>query len=160
MLRRPETRRVAEFLYDILVANAPSNDYAKRVAERMDVPYPSLARYWQGKAVFPAGLVRSLFLATDQDLRVAEFFLLEGTEFRIERRETQAAPSEMSRALMSISQIEGEVSGLYLQATREDSDEGRSISFQEARSLEDALRRLTRVAEELRAVVQKLHARD
>src|SRR5512137_725973 len=111
MLRRPETRKVAEFLYDLLVARAPSNDYAKRVAERMDVPYPSLARYWSGKAVFPAGLVRPLFLATDQDMRVAEFFLLDGCDYRLERIETKQEPPDMGRALMAISHLEGEVSG-------------------------------------------------
>jgi hypothetical protein len=159
MLRRPETRRVADFLYDLLVANSPTPDYAKRVAERMDVPYPSLARYWQGKAVFPAGMVRSLFLATDQDLRVAEHFLLEGSDYHLERRATSKDASEISRALMMISQIEGEVSGLYLQATREDSDDGRGISFEEARGLEEALRKLSRVAEEIRTVITKLHPR-
>ena len=54
MLRRPETKRVAAFLYEVLVANAPSRDFAKKVAKQMDLPYPSLARYWQGRAVFPA----------------------------------------------------------------------------------------------------------
>lgn len=160
MLRRPETRRVAEFLYDLLVANSPTPDYAKRVAERMDVPYPSLARYWQGKAVFPAGMVRSLFLATDQDMRVAEFFLLEGTDFHLERRSTEKGAPEIARALMTISQMEGEVSGLYLRATQEESEEGRSISFGEARELEEALRKLARVAEEIRVVIKKLHPRD
>lgn len=159
MLRRPETRRVAEFLYDLLVGNSPTPDYAKRVAERMDLPYPSLARYWQGKAVFPAGMVRSLFLATDQDLRVAEFFLLEETDFHLERRSSGKEASEISRALMTISQIEGEVSGLYLQATREESADGRSISFEEARGLEEALRKLSRVAEEIRVVIKQLHPR-
>ncbi len=157
VLRRPETRQVAEFLYDLLVARAPTKDYAKRVAERMDVPYPSLARYWEAKAVFPAGLVRSLFLATDQDQRVAEFFLLDGCHYRLERVETAKQPEDLARALMSISQLEGEVSGIYLQATREESEAGRTISFAEARALEDALRRLTRIAEELRALIKKEH---
>ena len=157
MLRRPETRQVAEFLYDLLVARAPSNDYAKRVAERMGVPYPSLARYWQGKAVFPAGMVRSLFLATDQDMRVAEFFLLDGCDYRLERVGTRKAADDFARALMAISQLEGEVSGIYLSATQEESEAGSKISLSEARLLEEALRKLTRIVEELRALIRKQH---
>ncbi len=160
MLRRPETRRVADFLYDLLVANAPSNDYAKRVAERMDVPYPSLARSWSGKAAFPAGLIRPLFLATDQSIRVAEFFLLEGSDFRLERREGATSGPDISRTLMGIHQIEGQVTGLYLEATKEESEGGKAISFAEARELEEALRKLTRLAEELRAVIKGLHPRE
>jgi len=157
MLRRPETKRVAEFLYQLLVGSAPAKDYAKRVAERMDLPYPSLARYWQGNAVFPAGLVRSLFLATDQDQRVAEFFLLDGTDFRLERHSARAEGTDISRALMNVSQMEGEVSGIYLRATGEDSDAGAQISFNEARELEEALRKLTRIAEELRVIIKTQH---
>jgi hypothetical protein len=157
MLRRTETQKVAEFLYNLLVANAPSRDYAQRVAERMGLPYPSLARYWQGRAVFPAGFVHALFLATDEDLRVAEFFLLDGTAFRLERRDAPVEGTDISRALMAISHFEGEVSGLYLRATQEESDAGKSISFAEARELEEALRKLSRVTEELRAVIRKLH---
>jgi hypothetical protein len=156
MLRRPETKRVAEFLYDLLVANAPAKGYANQVAERMEVPYPSLARYWEGKAVFPAGLVRPLFLATGQDLRVAEFFLLEESDFRLERRSCCESSSDISRALVAISQIEGEVSGIYLKATHEDSDEGKHISGSEAKEMEEALRRLMRSAEELREVIKRL----
>jgi hypothetical protein len=157
MLRRPETQKVAEFLYDLLVARAPTNDYAKRVAERMGVPYPSLARYWQGKAVFPAGLVRPLFLATDQDMRVAEFFLLDGCEYRLERVQASKTPDDFARALMSIAQLEGEVSGIYLSATQDESEAGNRISFGEARLLEEALRKLTRIVEELRALIRKEH---
>jgi len=157
MLRRPETKRVAEFLYDLLVSNAPAKDYARRVSEKMGVPYASMARYWQGRAVFPAGLVRSLFLATEQSMRVAEFFLLEGSDYRLERQQTTPTSQDISRAVMTINQLEGEVSGLYLKATHEDSDDGKQISYLEARDLEEALRRLTRTTEELRAVIKGLH---
>jgi len=157
MLRRPETQRVAEFLYSLLISGAPSKDYATRVAERMGLPYPSLARYWQGKAVFPAGLVRSLFLATDQDPRVAEFFLLEGSDFGLQRVQTRTGVSDLPRALMVLSQIEGELSGLYLRATREDSEAGRSIGLSEARALEESLRRLCRTADDLRELMKRLH---
>ena len=157
MLRRPETKRVAEFLYDLLVGNAPSNDYAKTIAERMKLPYPSLARYWQGNAVFPAGLVGPLFLATEQDRRVAEFFLLEGSDYVLERKTTARSAADISRALMTVSQLEGEVSGLYLQATREESEDGRALSPIECKKLEEALRKLMRSAEELRMMVRKRH---
>lgn len=155
MLRRPETKRVAAFLYDVLVANSPRRDFAKKVAERMDLPYPSLARYWQGRAVFPAGLVRPLFLAMDCDRRVAEFFLLEGTDFCLERTDTDADHPDIARAVMHLNTLEGEISALYLEATHEESEGGTRISFSEARNLEQALRRLTRTSEELRNCVKK-----
>jgi hypothetical protein len=158
MLRRPETKKVAKFLYDLLVSNAPSKDFAKKIAERMDLPYPSLARYWQGRAAFPAGLVRSLFLATDQNMRVAEFFLLEGTEYRLERKSGKERTVDLARDLMLLNQMEGEITGLYLDATCEDSDAGKSISYTEAKELAEALRKLSRIAEELRLVVKTMHA--
>jgi len=157
MLRRPETQKVAEFLYDLLVANGPSKDYAKRVAERMDLPYPSLARYWQGRAAFPAGLVKPLFLATDLNMRVAEFFLLEGTDYCLERRSTCEKPVDITRDLMVLNQMEGEITGLYLAATAEESDAGESISYLEAKQLAEALRKLARIAEDLRVVIKSLH---
>jgi len=159
-LRRPETQKVAEFLYDLLVANAPSKDFAKRVAEQMDLPYPSLARYWQGRAAFPAGLVRPLFLATDQNMRVAEFFLLEGTDYRLERKGGDEPHHDIQRDLMVLNQMEGEISGLYLSATHEDSDAGESISYVEAKELAEALRKLARIAEDLRLVVKSMHEID
>jgi hypothetical protein len=157
MLRRPETKKVAEFLYDLLVSNAPSKDYAKTVAERMNLPYASLARYWQGRAAFPAGLVRSLFLATDHNIRVAEFFLLEGSDYRLERISSQEPVTDFSRSLMLLNKLEGEVSGLYYEATRHESDAGPHISFTEARDLAEALRKLTRMAEKLREAIKALH---
>ena len=156
-LRRPETQRVAEFLYDLLVASAPSKDFAKTVASRMDLPYPSLARYWQGRAAFPAGLVRSLFAATDHNLRVAEFFLLEGTSYRLERDGSPGGATDIQRDLMFLNQMEGEISGLYLEATDEASDGGKNISYSEARELSEALRKLARIAEDLRVAVKSLH---
>ncbi len=155
MLRRPETKKVAAFLYEVLVANAPSRDFAKKVAERMDLPYPSLARYWQGRAVFPAGLVRSLFLAMDCDIRVAEFFLLEDTDFCLEHRTTSDDGTDIVRAVMHLNQLEGEISKVYLDATHEDSESGHHISFSEAKDLEEGLRRLTRTSEILRNVIKK-----
>jgi hypothetical protein len=157
MLRRPETQRVAEFLYDLLVSNAPTKDYAKRVAERMNLPYASLARYWQGRAAFPAGLVRSLFLATNQNIRVAEFILLEGTDFRLERSTAEGKETDITRALMVLNKMEGAISGMYLEATHEESEGGRSISYTEAKQLAEALRKLARIAEELRDVIKTLH---
>jgi len=157
MLRRPETQRVAEFLYDLLVSNAPTKDYAKRVAERMSLPYASLARYWQGRAAFPAGLVRPLFLATDQNIRVAEFLLLQDSDYRLERISPGGKETDISRALFVLNKMEGEISGMYLEATHEESEGGRSISYSEARQLAEALRKLARIAEELRDVIKTLH---
>lgn len=155
MLRRPETKRVAAFLYEVLVANAPSRDFAKKVAKRMDLPYPSLARYWQGRAVFPAGLVRPLFLAMDCSIQVAEFFLLEDTDFCLEHRAASEDGTDIARAVMHLNQLEGEISKVYLDATHEDSESGHQISFTEAKDLEEGLRRLTRTSEVLRNVIKK-----
>ncbi len=155
MIRRPENKKIARFLYDLLVARAPTKDYAKRVAERMEVPYPTLARYWQGKAAFPAGLVRSLFLATDQDMRVAEKVLLEGTDYRLERKEADPDRVDIPRAVMHLATVKGEINEIYLRATDEESEDGAGISFAEARDLAAALRRLTATAEELRTVIKK-----
>ena len=157
MLRRPETRKVAEFLYDLLITNAPTRDYAKRIAEKINLPYPSLARYWQGRAAFPAAYVRPLFQATDQNLRVAEFFLLEGSDYRLERKVGGGLESDLARSLMVLNRMEGEISGLYLEATHEDSDAGRRISYTEAKQLAEALRKLSRIAEDLRVLVKQLH---
>jgi hypothetical protein len=81
---RKKSDPTAELLYKVLVADAPRG-YAKTVAEKMGIPYPTLSKYWLGKRRFPAMLVRPLFLATDGDPRVAEYFLLEGSGFRLER---------------------------------------------------------------------------
>lgn len=155
MIRRPENKKIAHFLYDILVARAPAKDYAKRVAEKMGVPYPTLARYWQGRAAFPAGLVNALFMATDQDMRVAETVLLEGSDYRMERKDATLEEIDISRAVMHLSTVKGEISQIYLSATSEEGEEGAAISFAEARDLAAALRRLTKTAEELRAVIKK-----
>lgn len=155
MIRRPENKKVARFLYDLLVARAPAKDYAKRVAEKMNVPYPTLARYWQGRAAFPAGLVHSLFMATGQDMRVAEKILLEGSDYRLERKDADPETLDIPRAVMHLATVKGEINELYLKATDEESEEGPQISFAEARDLAAALRRMTRTAEELRTVIQK-----
>ena len=80
---RKKTDPTAELLYKVLVGDAPRG-YAKTVAEKMGIPYPTLSKYWLGKRRFPAVLVRPLFLATDRDPRVAEYFLLEGSGLRLE----------------------------------------------------------------------------
>ncbi len=155
MLRRPETKQVAAFLYDLLVANAPSRDYAKSIAASMGLPYPSLARYWQGRAVFPAGMVRPLFAATGHDVRVAEFFLLDGTGLRLDREDQPAEAADISRAVMHLNTLEGEISRLYLAATHEESESGPQISFGEARELDEALRKLLRRVEALRGAIRE-----
>jgi hypothetical protein len=63
---RKKSDPTAELLYKVLVADAPRG-YAKTVAEKMGIPYPTLSKYWLGKRRFPAMLVRPLFLATDGD---------------------------------------------------------------------------------------------
>ena len=155
MIRRPENKEIAHFLYDILVARAPAKDYAKRVAEKMGVPYPTLARYWQGRAAFPAGLVRKLFQATDQDMRVAEVMLLQDSDYRLERKDADPEDLDIPRAVMHLSEVKGEINQIYLKATSEESEDGDRISFAEARDLAASLRKMISQAEELRAVIQK-----
>ena len=98
-----------------------------------------------------------MFLATDQNIRVAELILLEGTDYRLERKVGEGKETDITRALMVLNKMEGAISGMYLEATHEESEGGRSISYSEAKQLAEALRKLARIAEELRDVIKTLH---
>ncbi len=150
---RREKQEVTEFLYKLLIAEAPTSGYARDVARRMGVPYPTLAKYWAGKVRFPAALVSPLFLATDQDARVAEFFLLKDSDHRLQRKEGAPATLDVGQAVMTVSELAGRISGLCLRATSPESEEGRVISKGEAAELVTATRALIRAAEELRAAL-------
>ena len=143
----------AEFLYKILLGDAPRG-YAKQVAAKMGVPYPTLSKYWLGKRRFPASLVRPLFLATDGDVRVAEFFVLEGSDYRLERTKEVEAPADLSRAVMTLASLEAKVTDLYLQATTAGSEAGEAISKGEAEALRTAVQQLISHAEALRAALK------
>lgn len=54
---------------------------------------------------------------------------------------------------MTISELGGLISGLYLRATATDGDQGSAISEREAAKLADAARSLIRAAEELQAAL-------
>ncbi len=149
---RKEKSDVSEFLYKLLVAEAPRG-YAKQVAHKMGVPYPTLSKYWLGKRTFPASLVRPLFHATDEDVRVAEFFVLDGGSYRLARTEA-AEPMELSRAVMLLASLEAKVTDLYLQATSPQSDAGEKVSSGEAAALRVAVQRLIAHAEQLRAALE------
>ena len=113
---RRKNRDVAAFLYGLLVADAPRG-YARTIADRMGVPYPTLSKYWLGKRRFPAALVRPLFLATDQDPRVAEFFVLDGSRYALTRRDDDPDDDlDLAHAVLTLSKLEGRVSALYLDA--------------------------------------------
>ena len=56
---------------------------------------------------------------------------------------------------MVLNKMEGAISGLYLEATHEDSDAGKHISYTEAKQLAEALRKLSRIAEDLRVTVKQ-----
>jgi hypothetical protein len=150
---RREKTEVSEFLYRLLVADAPSKGFARQVADRMGVPYPTLSKYWLGKTRFPAALVGPLFLATDQDVRVAEFFLLKGSAYRLERDESAPPTGDLIKTVVTISDLAGQISGLYLKATDPRSEDGPAISDAEATSLAEATRALIRAAEKLRAAL-------
>ena len=144
---------VSEFLYRLLVTDAPKG-YARQVAARMGVPYPTLSKYWQGKRRFPAALVKPLFLAADQDMRIAEFFLLDGSEYRLELAAQPAlAPQDLTRAVMTLASLEAKVTDLYLAATAPDGDAGADVSTGEAEALRAAVQQLIAHAERLRAAI-------
>jgi len=150
---RREKTEVSEFLYRLLVADAPSKGFARQVADRMGVPYPTLSKYWLGRTRFPAALVGPLFLATDQDVRVAEFFLLKDSGYRLERNDSAAPTGDVIKTVMTISDLAGQISGLYLKATDPRGEEGPAISEAEATSLVETTRSLIRAAEELQATL-------
>lgn len=150
---RREKTEVSEFLYRLLVADAPSKGFARQVADRMGVPYPTLSKYWLGKVRFPAALVAPLFIATGEDVRVAEFFLLRDTAYRLERKETARPTADVIKTVMTIADLAGQISGLYLKATAPESEDGHAISDGEATSLAEATRSLIRAGEELRAAL-------
>lgn len=150
---RREKKEVAEFLYSLLVADTPKG-YARQVAESMGVPYPTLSKYWLGKQRFPAALVKPLFLATNEDARVAEFFLLGGTDYRLERRREAAPLDDLSRATLLLGSLEAKISALYLDATSGDSEAGSRISRAERQRLVEATRRLIDHADKLRTTFE------
>jgi hypothetical protein len=147
---RREKKEVSEFLYRLLVSEAPSKGYARQVADRMGVPYPTLSKYWLGKVRFPAALVGPLFIAMDEDVRVAEFFVLRDSSYRLERKEPVQSSGDVSKTVMSISDLAGQISGLYLKVTDSSSEAGAAISEREAATLAEATRALIRAAEDLR----------
>jgi len=148
-----EKKEISEFLYRLLVADSPRG-YARQVAARMGVPYPTLSKYWLGKRRFPAALVKPLFLATGQDQRVAEFFVLGGSDYRLQRTGDAAPLDDLPRAVMWLARLEARVNELYLEATGADSEEGARLSGREAEALQTAARDLIAHAERLCAALQ------
>jgi transcriptional regulator with XRE-family HTH domain len=155
---RREKSEIAEFLYKILISEAPRG-YARQVAAKMGVPYPTLSKYWLGKRRFPASLVKPLFLATDEDVRVAEFFVLDGSSYRLERTtESPTPPSDLPRAIMMLASLEAKITELYLAATTPESEAGERVSFGEAEALRGAVQQLITHAERLRAALKPTEA--
>lgn len=143
-----EKKEISEFLYRLLVSDSPRG-YARQVAQKMGVPYPTLSKYWLGKRRFPASLVKPLFLATDQDPRVAEFFLLGGSDYRLQRVADQPPLEDLSRAVMWLARLEARVNELYLDATTATSEAGERLSRVEADALRSATLDLIAHAEKL-----------
>lgn len=154
---RRKTDEVSQFLYRVLVTEAPRG-YAKQVAAKMNVPYPTLSKYWLGKRTFPASLVRPLFFATDHDPRVAEFFLLDGSPHRLERTSEPGPVDDLSRAVMTLASLDAKVTELYLQATAAESDAGAKITPREAEALRTAVQQLIAHAEKLRSALKSREA--
>jgi transcriptional regulator with XRE-family HTH domain len=152
-----EKAEISEFLYKVLVGDAPRG-YARQVATRMGVPYPTLSKYWLGKRRFPASLVKPLFLATDEDVRVAEFFVLDGSSYRLERSSEPEAPADLTRAVMTLASIEAKVTDLYLSSTAAGSESGTGIGPGEAEALRGAIQQLISHAERLRAALRSVPA--
>ena len=89
---------------------------------------------------------------------MAEFFLLKGSDHRLQRKDRppeQGAPPalDVSQAVLTIAEQAGRISGLCLRATSPESEDGRRISTAEAADLVAATRALIRAAEELRAAL-------
>jgi len=154
---RREKSEIPEFLYKILISEAPRG-YARQVAERMGVPYPTLSKYWLGKRRFPASLVRPLFRATDEDVRIAEFFVIDGSSYRLERTAELAAASDLPRAIMMLASLEAKITELYLAATAPESEAGERVSSAEAEALRGAVQQLITHAERLRAALKPTEA--
>ncbi len=152
---RREKAEVSDFLYRLLVQEAPRG-YARQVAQRMGVPYPTLSKYWLGRRRFPASLVKPLFLATDEDVRVAEFFLLGGSRHRLTRAEDAAVPEDLTRAILSLSSLEARVAEQYLGATAADSEAGTRVSPGEAEALSLAVQQLIAHAQAVRAALERV----
>jgi hypothetical protein len=150
---RREKSEIAEFLYKLLITDAPRG-YARQVAAKMGVPYPTLSKYWLGKRRMPASLVKPLFRATDEDVRVAEFFLLDGSSYRLERTGEAPPATDLPRAIMTLASLEAKVTDLYLAATTPDSDGGEGVSTGEAEALCSAVQQLIAHAERLRAALR------
>jgi transcriptional regulator with XRE-family HTH domain len=148
-----EKTEIAEFLYKILISEAPRG-YARQVAAKMGVPYPTLSKYWLGKRRFPASLVKPLFLATDEDVRIAEFFVLGGSRYRLERTGEIEPSSDLPRAVMMLATLEAKITGLYLAATEPASEAGERVSAGEAEALRGAVQQLITHAERLRAALK------
>jgi hypothetical protein len=152
---RREKAEVSEFLYRLLVQDAPRG-YARQVAERMGVPYPTLSKYWLGRRRFPASLVRPLFLATGEDVRVAEFFLLSGSGQRLVPSASGPVPEDLARAVLALSSLEARVADAYLAATARESEAGAALSAREAEALSVAVQQLIAHAEAVRAALARV----
>lgn len=147
-----EKTEISDFLYKILITEAPRG-YARQVAQDMGVPYPTLSKYWLGKRRFPASLVKPLFHATHEDVRVAEFFVLEGSGYRLERASAAVPAADLPRAVMMLASLEAKVTDLYLSATTPESEAGERLSPGEAETIRRAVQQLIVHAERLRAAL-------
>jgi hypothetical protein len=152
---RREKADISDFLYRLLVLEAPRG-YARQVAERMGVPYPTLSKYWLGRRRFPASLVKPLFLATGEDVRVAEFFLLGGSGHRLARAESAPVPEDLTRAILALSSLEARVAEQYLGATAAESEAGARVSPREAEALSLTVQQLIAHAEAVRAALARM----
>ena len=110
---RKQNQEVAEFLYKLLVTDAPKG-YGAEVAANMGVAYPTLAKYWTGRRRFPAALVPALFRATGHDPRVAEFFLLRETPFRLSRTDESPAADDVGAVVSELAIRVGRITELYV----------------------------------------------
>lgn len=156
---RREKAEVSDFLYRLLVQDAPRG-YARQVAERMGVPYSTLSKYWLGRRRFPASLVKPLFLATDEDARVAEFFLLAGSRHQLARADHAPVPPDLTRAILALSALEARVAEQYLGATAPESEAGPRVSAREAEALSQAMQQLIAHAQAVRAALDRVSGEE
>ena len=92
-----------------------------------------------------------LWQRTDQDARIGEFFLTDGTDYTLTRRNPEPAPRDPARSIVELQRLQGRLGEMFLDATAADSEHGPAISPKEAAELRARLDDLFAHAQRLRA---------
>lgn len=139
------------FLYDIVGAQRHTPTYA----DAMGITPARLRSYWEKDRTkhFPAIHLKALFRASDFDPRIANYFLLEDSPYRLEKVEDALDPGDYNRALVILGMLQGRINELFLKAMAPDSEDGEAISTKESKELAEALDELIHQSKSLRATL-------